>query len=261
MAFYNELYFGNTLAQYAMFSLAIALSLIIARMSYLFFKNIVSKWVKKTSWEFDDIFIDMLEEPFSFLIVILGLSYAKSLLVLPPSLLTTYTHILQILLILNIAWFVLRFVDGIFVHYLAKFVKNVKGDVDDAVIRLMRRLLKFFGGALTIIILLDNLGYDVTTLIAGLGIGGLAIALAAQDVLSNLFGGISVVTDRPFRAGDRIKFDKYDGVVEDVGLRSTKIRTLDGSQLIVPNSILTKSVVENVSRSNAVKKAKAQKRK
>jgi MscS family membrane protein len=264
MGFLNSFYFGNTLMQYIVYCLVISFSIVLARISYLFFKRIVSKWVQKTKWQFDDIFVDMFEEPFSFLIVILGFAYGKTLLSLPPSFAGIYGNLIKILVILDVAWFVLRLVDGIFVHYLAHFVKNVKNDIDDAVIRLIRRVLKIFGGALTLIILLDNLGYDVTTLIAGLGIGGLAVALAAQDLLSNLFGGISVVTDKPFKVGDRIKFDKYEGFVEDVGLRSTKIRTLEGSQLIVPNNVLTKSVVENVSRkdiSTVSKKKKTSKKK
>lgn len=260
MEFLTDLYFGNTIAKYFLFFLALAVSIALAKLSYIFFKRVVSRWVQKTTWEFDDVFVDMLEEPFSFLIVIGGFFYAKKIVVLPAHLDVVYLDFLKILLILDVAWFVLRLVDGIFVHYLTHFVKNVKGDVDDAVIRLMRRLLKFFGAAITIIILLDNLGYDVTTLIAGLGIGGLAVALAAQDLLSNLFGGISVVTDKPFKVGDRIRFDKYEGFVEDVGLRSTKIRTVEGSQLIVPNSILTKSVVENVSRNPKTILAKGKKK-
>jgi MscS family membrane protein len=92
------------------------------------------------------------------------------------------------------------------------------------------------------------LGIPVTTLLASAGIGGLAVALAAQDTLKTLFGTIMLLADRPFRVGERIIFGKYDGVVEDIGLRSTKIRLLTGHQAHIPNDELARSDIENVGR-------------
>ena len=94
---------------------------------------------------------------------------------------------------------------------------------------------------------LKNAGVDVGTLIASLGIGGLAFALAAQDTIKNIFGGITIFTDRPFRIGDRIKVDGFDGIIEDIGVRSTRLRTLDRCLVTIPNYKIVEASVENVS--------------
>jgi MscS family membrane protein len=92
------------------------------------------------------------------------------------------------------------------------------------------------------------LGIPVTTLLASAGVGGLAVALAAQDTLKTLFGTVMLLADKPFRVGERIIFGKYDGVVEDIGLRSTRIRLLTGHQANIPNDELTRTDIENVGR-------------
>jgi MscS family membrane protein len=92
------------------------------------------------------------------------------------------------------------------------------------------------------------LGIPVTTLLASAGIGGLAVALAAQDSLKTLFGTVMLLADKPYRVGERIIFGKYDGVVEDIGLRSTRIRLLTGHQANIPNDEITRTDIENVGR-------------
>ncbi len=94
----------------------------------------------------------------------------------------------------------------------------------------------------------QNLGIPLTTLLASAGVGGLAVALAAQDTLKNLFGTIMLMADKPFRVGERIVVGKYDGIVEDIGLRSTRIRLLTGHQATIPNDELAGSDIENVGR-------------
>lgn len=104
-------------------------------------------------------------------------------------------------------------------------------------------------GSLAALVMLDNLGVNVTALVAGLGVGGIAIALAAQNILSDLFASLSIVVDRPFVIGDYIVFDtEYKGHIEHVGLRSTRIRAISGEELIVPNSALLKANIRNYKR-------------
>jgi MscS family membrane protein len=100
---------------------------------------------------------------------------------------------------------------------------------------------------LTVVIALNNVGYDVAALLAGLGIGGLAMAMAAKDTVSNVFGGVTIFTDQPFTINDRIRASGFDGTVEEIGVRSTRIRTLDGTLVTIPNSSFAESAVENVS--------------
>lgn len=106
---------------------------------------------------------------------------------------------------------------------------------------------------LGILFLLKSLGFDVTTIIAGLGIGGIAIALASQKTIENLFGGISVIMDQPVRVGDYGKFGQIQGTVEDIGLRSTKVRTLDRTIVTIPNGEFSQLVIENFERRDKIR--------
>jgi MscS family membrane protein len=100
--------------------------------------------------------------------------------------------------------------------------------------------------AIGVIVALNNAGYDVGALIAGLGIGGLALAMAAKDTVSNIFGGFTIFTDRPFTINDRVKVAGYDGVIREIGVRSTRLETLEGRVVTIPNSKFSDTPVENV---------------
>jgi MscS family membrane protein len=121
-------------------------------------------------------------------------------------------------------------------------------------IRIMSRLLAMVASVVVFLEGGDYLGIPVTTLIASAGIGGLAIALAAQDTLKTLFGTVMLLSDKPFRVGDRIIFGRYDGVVEDLGLRSTKLRLLTGHQATIPNDVLARTDIENVGRRHYIRR-------
>ncbi|MHC4391847.1 MAG: mechanosensitive ion channel family protein, partial [Planctomycetota bacterium] len=95
------------------------------------------------------------------------------------------------------------------------------------------------------------LGYNVTSVLAGVSVGGIAIALAAKDTVSNLFGSIMIFTDKPFEVGDWIKTGSTEGIVEEIGLRSTKVRTFQDTLISIPNSHIGAAAVENVSRFQA----------
>jgi len=99
----------------------------------------------------------------------------------------------------------------------------------------------------------QNLGINVTGLLASLSIGGLAVGLAAQDTLSNLFGAVAVFVDKPFRLGDRVRLDNLDGTVEAIGLRSTRVRNLDGHLVTIPNRTVANAAITNISKRPNIK--------
>jgi len=120
--------------------------------------------------------------------------------------------------------------------------------IDAQLIRVMSRLMGFL---VTMVLLLQggqHLGIPLSSLLAGAGVIGMALALSAQDVLKNVFGSIMLILDKPFIVGERIKVKSYDGVVEEIGLRSTKIRLLNGHQASIPNEEMAKTDIENVGR-------------
>jgi MscS family membrane protein len=108
------------------------------------------------------------------------------------------------------------------------------------------RLGKVVVAALALIVALSELGYQVTTVIAGLGIGGVALALAAQKTVENVFGSISILADQPFQVGDTIRVDTIEGTVESIGLRSTRIRTVERTLIIIPNGKLADMRIESL---------------
>lgn len=120
--------------------------------------------------------------------------------------------------------------------------------IDAQLIRVMSRLMGFVTAMVLLLQGGQHLGIPLSSLLAGAGVAGAALALSAQDVLKNIFGSIMLIMDKPFIVGERIKIKHYDGVVEEVGLRSTKMRLLNGHQAIIPNEDMARSDIENIGR-------------
>jgi len=111
---------------------------------------------------------------------------------------------------------------------------------------IIRRTLKVFVIIVAFLVTAPHLGLNITGLIASLSIGGLAVGLAAQDTLANMFGAVAVLMDKPFRVGDRIQLDSVDGVVESIGFRSTRVRNLDGHMVTIPNKTVGNATITNI---------------
>jgi len=118
---------------------------------------------------------------------------------------------------------------------------------------ILRKTMRSTVWVLGVLMAMNNAGYDVGALLAGVGIGGLAMGLAAKDFVANIFGGITVFIDKPFVVGDRVQLDSVDGVVLEIGIRSTRVKTLAGRIVTIPNHKFTESVVENITAEPARK--------
>jgi MscS family membrane protein len=154
---------------------------------------------------------------------------------------------LSLLFFLGFAWLFMRTVDVI-IRRLNVFLRSKHRSFSYSVLPLAARVLKITILLLMIAALLSSWGYNTTTIVAGLGVGGIAIALAAQKTIENFFGGVAVVSDRPVAVGDFCKFGDRTGTVEDIGLRSTRIRTLDRTLVTVPNGQFSSMTLENFGR-------------
>lgn len=131
-------------------------------------------------------------------------------------------------------------------RYFETYVQRSSNSIDGQFINLTVKTLKIFVVILGILISLQNFGVNVMSIIAGLGLGGLALALAAQDTAANLFGSITIIFDKPFKVGDWIKVGSLEGTVEEIGFRSTRIRSPNASLVTVPNSVMAKENIENL---------------
>jgi MscS family membrane protein len=125
--------------------------------------------------------------------------------------------------------------------------------VDESLVGFIRKGVRILVILVAALVAADNIGFKVTGIVAGLGVGGAAVALAAQGLIANFLGTIEVVADKLYRVGDRIQFEAFDGFVEDFGLRSTKVRALTGELIIVPNKKMAEVQIRNHSRKGAVR--------
>jgi MscS family membrane protein len=150
-------------------------------------------------------------------------------------------------LTITAVWFTTRVVDLI-VDWIAE--RAVQGGQTSAPVlfRPLKSALKVVIIIVAALVWLDNIGFEVTTLLAGLGVGGLAVALACQDTLKNLIGSIMILLDKPYQVGQRIVVKGHDGVVEEIGLRSTRLRLLTGHQTTIPNDEMARADIENIGR-------------
>ncbi len=136
---------------------------------------------------------------------------------------------------------------------LRKKWQMTRSEVDDHLINFLRKGIRIFIIIVAALVTADNIGFKVTGAIAGLGIGGIAVGLAAQGLIANILGTVEVVADRLYRVGDRIHFDSFDGFVTDVGLRSTEIRSISGETIHVPNKKMAEVQIRNYSRNGLVR--------
>ncbi len=134
----------------------------------------------------------------------------------------------------------------IFADYLVDRAADTETKLDDQLVPLVRTILKAFIIAIGLLFILQNLDVDITSLIAGLGLGGLAFALAAQDSVRNFIGGITILADKPFQVGDWVLVGSIEGNVESIGFRSTRVRTFENSLVTIPNASITEAEVDNM---------------
>lgn len=246
MDFFNKTFYGNKISDWAISLGILVAAIIVAKICYWAIGKYVKKITAKTKTNLDDLLVDKLEEPVVYAIAILGFYWGFQRLHFGPGVDNFFAHTFTFIFTLNITWLIVRTIDAIIVEYLSPLVSKSDSDLDDQLLPLLRKLFKIILWTLGIVIGLNNVGFDVGAVIAGLGIGGLALALAAQDTVKNIFGGIMVYVDKPFKVNDRIKIHGYDGFVEEVGIRSTRLRTLEGRLVTLPNANFSDEAVENV---------------
>jgi MscS family membrane protein len=243
----NATYFGNTLYNYIIFILFIIFGIVFGKLFNSIIKRYIKNLVGKTKTKFDDIILEALELPIILLIFVGFLYLGLKFLVLPSSIDILLNEAIKIVVILCGTWFAVNFVDDFIGHYIMPIVEKSETKFDDQVVSPLRKLLKIIIVIAGLLMALKTAGYDITTLLAGLGISGLAVALAAQDTVKNFIAGVLIFVDKPFKINHWIKFDGGEGIVEDIGIRSTKIRTFGDSLIIVPNANLLSANIENFS--------------
>ena len=204
-------------------------------------------WFGEKRTEEKDAAVRQLWKPFGLLVQALVWYYGVSQIGI-PSWTTGYLATgLRFFAVFAGAWVLLRLID-LASSYLATRAKRTASRFDDVLVPLMTTIVKGIVILMGLLVCAETFNLNVNTLLGGLGIGGMALALASKDAVSNLFGSMTVLMDRPFEIGDWVITEDIEGTVEMVGFRSTRIRTFYNSLITLPNSRLTTAVVDNMGR-------------
>jgi len=238
-------YFGNTVLSYLICIGVIFISVIVIRIFKAFFLKRLKKWAENTHTSVDDFLILSIEKfllpLLYFLAVFFGLNFLKFD---APA-----RRILDAIIVIIITFFAIRFIAAIIKYFINLYWKRKsESEEADASIKGISTFVSLIVWGLGLVFLLDNLGFKVSAVIAGLGIGGIAVALAAQAVLGDLFSYFVIFFDRPFQIGDFITVDTKSGVVEKIGIKTTRISSISGEQIVFSNSDLTSSRLHNFKR-------------
>lgn len=244
--FFSKEFYYNTVGEWAIALLILLASFIIAKVIYWIFGNIIKRATAKTKTKIDDLIIDTLSGPVILGLTIFGLWYGIRQLAFPESIDLWIQNVYHVMVAVTITWLIARLLDAVIKEYLIPLTEKSESTMDDQIIPVVRKGLRAVIWILGIIVALNNAGYNIGALLAGLGIGGLALAMAAKDTVANIFGGVTIFTDKPFKITDRVKINGFDGTIDEIGIRSTRLRTLQGTLVTIPNSKFTDGMVENV---------------
>lgn len=241
---WNEELYYNTLQRWSLTVGALIVYLVLISLFKQVFIKSLKRWSATTKTALDDILISITDKSIIPILYFVGTYIAIRSLQFPPiieqlahsgMLLITTFYVLRIITVL---------VKRIILSATQKYSTEMRGTQAGGLAMIANSIIWITGA----IFLIDNLGYNVSTLIAGLGIGGIAIALAAQTILGDLFSYFVIFFDKPFEIGDFIIVDDKMGVVERIGIKTTRLRTLEGDQLVCSNTFLTNARVHNYKR-------------
>ncbi|HSI08192.1 MAG: mechanosensitive ion channel family protein [Rariglobus sp.] len=237
---------GNTWQHYSIASLLLVGFYLLRRVVTHLIFGFLKKLASRTKTTFDDKLFPALESPVATFIALIGLFAALKVLKLPLSSDAVVKISMTVAFSLTFFWALTRAL-GAFLDHLAEIARAKQSSAAAFMPWIKKTLIVvfvIFGALMTA----QSLGADVKAFLAGLGIGGLAFALAAQDTIANLFGSVVVAIDQPFKLGETVKIGAFTGTVEDIGLRSTKLRAVDRSLIIIPNKTVAAEAVTNLAR-------------
>ena len=253
MKYLSKEIFGNPIENWLIAVGILVGSFVFVKILYWVFSNIFQKITSKTANSLDDTLLRTLQKPTTFLVIVSAYFYSVKFLHFSLNTESILLNIAYIFIALGITSIISRIIDAVISEVILPISEKSETSFDNHLIPVIQKAVRAIIWSLGVVVGLDNIGFDITAMIAGLGIGGLALALAAQDSVKNIFAGIMIFLDKPFKIKDRIKIDGHDGVVEEVGLRSTRIRTLEGRIVTIPNCTFTDNSVINVTSQPALK--------
>jgi small-conductance mechanosensitive channel len=243
--FTRKIYLGNTISDYIIALLIFVVSIIIITILKRIVAKILDNWSKKTGTRIDSILVKLIQR---FIIPFLyygSFYYSINSLTLSPRITKAFDSVSAII----VTFIVIRLIISTIIYLLnAYFQRGNKGIEKHKELKGIATIISILVWGLGVVFLLDNLGFKISAVVTGLGIGGVAVALAAQAVLKDFFSYFVIFFDRPFEIGDFITIGDKSGSVEQIGIKTTKIRSLSGEQIVFANADLTDSRIHNFKR-------------
>ncbi len=241
----DRIYFNNTVLDYLIAAAIIIIGILFIRLFKSTLFRLVKRWAGRTRTDFDDLVLESLERfgipAVYFVITYIGISSLE----LP----LRGQHILRIAITVVVTYFIIRLVSAVLHVLLRTYVgRQDRGEEKVKQLGGIMLIVNIVIWTIGLLFLFDNMGYDITAIIAGLGIGGIAVALAAQNILGDLFNYFVIFFDRPFEVGDFVVVDQKAGTVEHIGIKTTRVKSLSGEQLVFANTDLTGSRIHNYKR-------------
>ena len=209
-------------------------------------EKIILAMTAKTKTKLDDMLIKRTQAPISWLLIFIGIKIAFEYLAFSGGWVSVVGTGIMSAIYLAVGFVILAVVLTLIDFWSVMFAKKTKSTIDDALVPLFRTTTKVIVIIMLVIMVLDLWGVNVTGLLAGVGIAGLALGFAVKDTLANIFGGVSLILDKTFNVGDKVELaDGTIGVIKDVGIRATRIKTYDNEVIIVPNGNMATMRIKN----------------
>jgi len=245
--------FGEPLWKYIASLLYIFLAFYVSKFLDYFTRVWLKKWTAKTKSNLDDLLIALLNGPIKIISFVIFLNIGLSVFDWPDLVNRILDKGFKVVVAATVTYAALKLIDLLMGYWRQRAVAEADRPFDEQLFPIIRKSLNAFVVVVATLVTSQNLGFNISAALAGLSVGGLALGLAAQDTVANLFGAVAIFIDKPFRIGDRIQLDVVDGTVETIGLRSTRVRNLDGHLITVPNKTMGNATITNVTRRPNIK--------
>ncbi|MGN6555893.1 MAG: mechanosensitive ion channel domain-containing protein [Verrucomicrobiota bacterium] len=245
--------FGIPLWQYCASLIYIFLAFYVSKLLDFLTRVWLRRWAERTATKFDDLLLELLNGPTKVIAFVIFLRIGLEVFSWPAMVRGFLAKAFTIIVALSLTYTILKFIDLVMGYWKDRTRVEADRTFDEQLFPIVRKSLKMFVVVVAVLVTLDNIGVNITAAIASLSIGGLAVGLAAQDTLANLFGAVAVFVDKPFKIGDRIQLEAVDGTVESIGMRSTRVRNLDGHLITIPNKTMGNATITNVTRRPNIK--------
>ena len=244
---------GQPLWKYLSFLIYVVLAFYAAKILDFIINSWLKRLAAKTETKYDDLVLDLLRGPVKIVGFVILLNVGLGVFDWPDAAEKYFSRGLVIIVACSVTYVIIKIVDLLLGLWRERVVLEQDKVFAAQLFPIFSKVARAVIIVAAILLTADNLNIEIKTLLAGLSVGGLALGLAAQDTVANMFGAVAILLDKPFHIGDRVKVENVEGFVESIGLRSTRVRNLDGHLVTLPNKLMGNAIITNITRRPTIK--------